>query len=153
MMAAEPMPQMRRWLPWVHDAEFQRHLRDDVDVHNAAKKTADEILTGVDALNLSVTALSTKLGPLLPIASDLDQIVGRRRFRHEMYKLAGQTGRSVRKIIGWGGGTIVGLATLAAVYPPANDLLMWLLSKLTAGMITYRLPSIAATPPIPGVTH
>jgi hypothetical protein len=139
-------------LPWTHETDFQKHLKDDQDVHDATKKTADEILTGVDALNISVTALSTKLGPLLPLTDDLGQIVGRRRFRHQMYKLAGQSGRSIKKILGWGGGTIVGLATLAAVYPPANDLLTWLLTKLTFGAVSLRMPAIIQQAPIvPGV--
>ena len=149
-MAAVQMTERRRWLPFTRDDEFQRHLADDATVHRDAKKTSDDILTGIDALNLSVTALSTKLGPLLPITDDLDQIVGRRRFRHQMYALAGKTGRSIKKILGWGGGTIVALATVAAVYQPAQDLLIWLLTKMTFGVISYRIPAIPPTF-IPGV--
>ena len=151
MTAEQPR---RRWMPWVHAADFDSHLSDDREVHRQAGEKTDEILTGIDALNLSVNALSTKLGPLLPITADLDQIVGRRRFRHQIYKLAGQTGRSIKKILGWGGGTIVGLATIAAVNQQAQNLLLWLLNKITFGAVSVaRVPDIAATPPIPGVTH
>ena len=155
-MATVPMTERRSWLPWTRDSEFQQHLRDDAEVHKAASAKSDEILAGIDAANLSITALSTKLGPLMPITADLDQIVGQRRFRHQMYALSARTGHAVKKIIGWGGGTIVGLATLAAVYQPANDLLSWLLAKITFGTIAARLPAISSlppVPPVPGVTH
>lgn len=154
-MATMTAPQpRRRWLPFVRDDDFERHLREDADIHSAAKKTSDEILAGIDAANLSITDLANKLKPIIPIANDLDQMVGQRKFRHQLYCLATRIGHSIKKIIGWGGGTIVGLATLAAVYPPANNLLLWLLGKLTFGAIaTSRLPAITATPTIPGLTH
>ena len=154
-MASIPISQPKRgWLPWARYDDLQDHLRDDAEVHRQARAQYDEIITGLDAANIGITALSDKIKPLLPIAGDLDQMVGQRKFRHELYKLVAKTGHSLKKIIGWGGGTLVGLATLAAVYPPANSLLMWLLAKITFGAVAMsRLPAIASTPPIPGVTH
>ena len=150
-MAAIPMTEKRRsWLPWTHEADFQRHLREDADIHTAAKKTSDVILLWVGAASIAITDLAKRLNPLIPITSDLDQIVGRRRFRHQLYALAGKTGHSIKKILGWGGGTLVGLATIAAVNQQAQDLLVWLLSKLTFGTISYRIPAIPPTF-IPGI--
>lgn len=143
----------RAWFPpWVRPDEFADHLREDADVHSAAKKTSDEILVGVDAVNIAVTDLATRLKPLLPITDDLGKIVGQRRFRHDVYQTSAKILRGAKKMAGYGGTAVVGLAAIAAVNAPANDLLQWLLIKLTFGAISVRMPAIIQQSPIiPGV--